>query len=214
MNNNISTVYCENCDKTVEYIVSEGQKVTEKIDDIVIEIIGKTSTCKECNSEVFPEEVFEYNRPIVHAEYINHKNDILNICTAKLNDKAKIILLSEPLVLSESDYIVSDILTTYSKKTGTVLNSKIILKDEYGRDLSPREPDNVMVINKDCDISKFKVSNEKEKGLGVSDSICKKCGGVVKTEYKHLGNDEDGEGGYYADISTCSRCGDRKVLPD
>lgn len=142
------------------------------------------------------------------------KTDFILTCPFKLEDKVKIILLDEPLTLSESNYTVSDILVTHSIKTGDIVKFKIVIKDEKGRDLSPKALNSIKLIDENLGSKDIRISNEKECGLRISDTICKKCGGIVKKDRENLNTDEDGEGGYWVDIFTCTRCKDKDVCPD
>ena len=77
-----------------------------------------------------------------------NKAEFMAICPLELGDKVKLIYakFDDETTYSDSDYIVSDILTTHSLKTGNV-TFQIIVKDEFDRDLTPRDIESLMIIN-------------------------------------------------------------------
>lgn len=131
----------------------------------------------------------------------------------KINDKVKLILLKEPLTLSEWTYIVSDVLTIHSMKTDNVIKCKVILKDKNNRELKPIRIEDIIPIDKNFSLENIRISNENG-AFVFSDSICKECGAVIKQDRKHIDVDNYGEGGYWADIFKCTRCDYKVILPD
>lgn len=75
------------------------------------------------------------------------------VCPYELGDTVKIVLDKEQKVLSESVYVVGDILALHSVRSGAV-SFKLVLVDEQGRDLAPREMDTVQMYH---DPNKFRV---------------------------------------------------------
>ncbi|KGF10079.1 hypothetical protein HMPREF1635_00370 [Clostridiales bacterium S5-A14a] len=70
-------VFCEECRKDVEYIVSD-QPMKGTIKGEVYHYIGKMACCKECNSEIYVDEINDYNLKALYDEY-RKKNDIISM---------------------------------------------------------------------------------------------------------------------------------------
>lgn len=70
-------VFCEECRKDVDYIVDD-QHMTGTIKGEVYNYIGKMARCKECNSEIYVDEINDYNLKALYDEY-RKKNDIISL---------------------------------------------------------------------------------------------------------------------------------------
>jgi len=103
---------------------------------------------------------------------------------------------------SDADYLKAKV-SEIAGLSGLEIEYKIVEVIEEGRSDNYLNPEESLVED---------ICNNEEHGL--FDTVCPKCGGWVGNEYKHVGADKDGEGGYDVDIFICRGCGDKRICPD
>ena len=70
-------VFCEECRNDVEYVVKETRMVGS-IKDETYQYMGKVAHCTECDSEIYVDEVNDYNLKMLYDEY-RKENDIISL---------------------------------------------------------------------------------------------------------------------------------------
>lgn len=78
--------FCEDCHNMVEYTVTEEEK-TKKIKGKKVFYIGKEAYCKECGSNIFVQNVRDYNLKKLDESYRKSENIILLSNIKKIVDK-------------------------------------------------------------------------------------------------------------------------------